>query len=143
MKRPAKHNPKRKIASADHSTEDNRTRWASLAKYGGNPQHKRRPGDFGLHPPVSPRPGKTLCDGDPDRPLSKADAENLLREGFRKGLISEQVHDGWPQNVWVISEDGEVYEAQLENSAQGIYHGYPLQSDDVFRTVVQEEWSKR
>jgi hypothetical protein len=30
--------------------------------YTGNPEHKRRPGDYGLIPPIAPRPGKTLCD---------------------------------------------------------------------------------
>lgn len=114
--------------------------WAQTAAYGGNPEHKKRPGDYGLNPPASPRPGKTLCDA--DRPLLKAEAECLLREGFRKGMISEQVRNDWPQNVWAVSE-GQVYEAQLENSDQGAYHGYPMQSDDDFRTLVMEEWSKR
>lgn len=31
--------------------------------YGGNAEHKRNPGDFGLSPPFGPRKGKTLCDG--------------------------------------------------------------------------------
>lgn len=30
------------------------------ATYGGNPEHKRNPGDFGLSPPALPRQGKSL-----------------------------------------------------------------------------------
>lgn len=33
---------------------------ASQVKYGGNPEHKRNPGNFGLTPPSGPRPGKSL-----------------------------------------------------------------------------------
>jgi hypothetical protein len=32
------------------------------ARYGGNPEHKRNPGDFGLIPPSNPKPDKSLCD---------------------------------------------------------------------------------
>lgn len=35
---------------------------AERALYGGNPEHKRSPGDFGLTPASGPRPGKSLCD---------------------------------------------------------------------------------
>jgi hypothetical protein len=35
--------------------------WRSVT-YGGNPEHKRNPGDFGLTPPAQGRKDKTLCD---------------------------------------------------------------------------------
>ncbi|MGO9460669.1 MAG: hypothetical protein ACLPWS_04110 [Rhodomicrobium sp.] len=140
-KRGAAFNPKRKLAAADHWTPIQRTSHASRARYGGNPEHKRNPGDYGLTPPASPRPGKTLCDA--DQPLLKAEAERLLKDGLRKGMISQRESGTWPQNVWAVSDDGQVFEAQLENEVQGIYHGYPLQVNDDFRATVLSEWPKR
>ena len=54
-------NPKRRIA--ENSEKDQLEMLAKQARYGGNPEHKRNHGDFGLAPPSSPRPDKTLCDG--------------------------------------------------------------------------------
>ncbi len=141
MKRRISFNPNRKIASLDNlPNEAVRAKLAKRAKYGGNPEHKSRPGDYGLSPPSSPRPGKTLCDK--DRSFSKAEAEQLLKEGLRKGMTSSLASE-WPQNVWAVSLGGEVFEAQLENSVQGIYHGYPLQENDSFRAHVISEWKQR
>jgi len=120
--------------------EARRNRSAS-AKYGGNPEHKRSPADYGLTPPSQPRPGKTLCDG--ARPLLKEEAEELLKDGFRRGLTSICNADSWPQNVWSVTEAREVFEAQLENREQGVYHGYPMPMDDDFRKVVLREWEAR
>lgn len=50
-----------KIMRAPPSTADLKI-LARRAGYGGNPAHKRNPGDFGLPPPSDPRPFKTLCD---------------------------------------------------------------------------------
>jgi hypothetical protein len=85
--------------------------------YGGNPEHKRNPGDFGLNPPIAPRRGKTLCD---DAGISRRQvAENLLRAGITRGLISALRVNGWPKNVWAVTEDGIPLEAQLENQGNG------------------------
>ncbi|MEZ5583130.1 MAG: hypothetical protein R3F37_10525 [Candidatus Competibacteraceae bacterium] len=54
-------NLKRRIAKAPARKDLDRI--ANAVRYGGNPEHKRNPGDFGLTPPASPRPDKTLCDG--------------------------------------------------------------------------------
>lgn len=72
--------------------------------YGGNPEHKRNPGDFGLNPPSSPRHAKTLCDE--ARIFKRSVAMALLREGVKKGLISVQEREGCPQNIWAVSEQG-------------------------------------
>lgn len=58
-------------------------------------------------------------------------------------MISEKPRDGWPQNVWAVSEQGQPFEAQLENPTLGVYHGYPMPQDDDFRTIVIEEWKNR
>lgn len=141
MKRRSGYNPKRQIAADDRLEAAAREDLAVRARYGGNPEHKWRPGDYGLTPPANPRPGKALCDG--VRPIAKDEALSLLQSGLRRGTVSIARRDGWPQNVWAISALGEVFEAQLENAAQGVYHGYPMPADDDFRLVVIREWSAR
>ena len=112
---------------------------AGRVKYTGSPYHKRNPGDFGLTPPSQPRPGKTLCDG--TGITTVRESLRLLREGVRKGLISENVRGEFPQNVWAATEDGIALEAQLENAAQGTYHAYPMSSTDVIRNEVLKRWN--
>lgn len=141
MKKRSGYNPKRKIAPADKFTEKERTSFARRCSYGGNPEHKRNPANYGLTPPSSPRPGKTLCDASGN--ISKADAKRLITAGFRKGMVSVRDINGWPSNVWSVSKEDEVYEACLENRVQGIYHGYPMPNDDDFRAKVIEEWKQR
>jgi len=140
MKRRTSFNPKRRLAPFDPEAADLRLAQANRAKYGGNPEHKSKPSDFGLTPPTSPRPGKTLCDK--SRDFSRAEASQLLSDGFIKGMVSLQERGGWPQNVWGVL-DNEAYEAQLENEAQGGYHGYPMPADDDFRRLVLLEWNRR
>jgi len=98
----------------------------------------RNPGDFGLDPLSTPRPGKTLCDQ--VRIYSHAEALTLLRTGLQRGTFSAQERDGWPQNVWAVTERGEPLEAQLEG--QGVYHGYPMPESDPFREKVLERWTR-
>jgi hypothetical protein len=105
-------------------------------RYSGNPEHKRNPGDFGLHPPTAPRPGKTLCDR--VTILTRAEALALLQNGLARGTFSLQERGGWPQNVWAVTESGEPVEAQLEGN--GVYHGYPMADADPFRDQVLERW---
>ena len=112
---------------------------AARVRYTGNPAHKQNPGDFGLHPPAGPRDDKTLCDN--AGIFSKSKAQRLLQEGIKRGLVSVQDRDGFPQNVWAVTDDGYPLEAQLENRTQGHYHGYPLPMNDPFRTRVLESWS--
>ncbi len=128
-------NPKRSLHSAvaqldlDHLAE--------RVRYGGSPQHKRNPGDFGLVPPADPRQDKTLCDE--VNIFSREEAQRLLSLGVRRGLVSRQLRNGWPQNVWVVA-DGVPMEAELENEVLGSYHGYPMLADDPFRDEVLRAW---
>lgn len=141
MKTRRGYNPKRKIASPDAASPNERETLSRTATYAGNPDHKRSPADYGLTPGARPRPGKTLCDG--DRIILKAEATDLLKAGLLRGTFSCRRSQGWPQNVWSVSASGEVFEAQLENAASGAYHGYPMPEDDDFRAFVKEEWAKR
>jgi len=141
MQRRSGYNPKRRIAAAQLLTPAQRASLAERTAYGGNPEHKRSPGDYRLSPPISPRPAKTLCDG--ERAILKAEAVALLQAGLRRGTISATPPEGWPQNVWAMSDAGDVFQAQLENVAHGTYHGYPMLLDDDFRSVVLREWAAR
>ena len=129
-------NPKRQ--TNPNFTQTQRLALAERVGYGGNPEHKRHPGDFGLLPPSVPRPDKTLCDlvG----MFSHQVALDLLREGIRKGLVSAQMRGEFPQNIWAVSDRGDPREAQLENVEKGMYHGYPMPESDPFRQVVLEHW---
>jgi hypothetical protein len=131
-------NLKRFFAEGLESTDLNR--WMAQATYGGNPEHKRNPGNFGLTPPASPRRDKTLCDG--ANIFQKRVATFLLKEGIRLGLVSGQTRQGFPQNVWAVTNQGMPLEAQLENPANGTYHGYPMPDDDPFRDVVIARWKE-
>jgi hypothetical protein len=111
---------------------------AAQVGYGGNPEHKRNPGDFGLTPPSLPRADKPLCDE--VGIFRKCDAEQLLREGVRRGLVSRQCRSGFPQNVWAVTTNGKPLEAQLENADTGVYHGYPMPSSDPFSEEVLIRW---
>ena len=90
---------------------------------------------------MSPRPGATLCDE--AGVTHKQVARELLRAGIEMGMVSRQMRDGWPQNIWAVSDDSVPFEAELENPLKGEYHGYPMQFDDGFRDVVLDEWKRR
>jgi hypothetical protein len=134
--RKRKVNPKRRIL--DDAQPTDLARWAKRARYVGNPDHKRNPGDFGLEPPSSPRPGKTLCDA--SAVSTRKEAQRLLRQGIERGLVSTQMRNGWPQNIWSVAQNGTPLEAMLDNQTEGTYHGYPMLSDDPLAAKVLELW---
>jgi len=108
------------------------------ARYIGNPVHKKYPGDFDLDPPSNPRPDKTLCDK--VNILKIEEASRLLKEAFRRGLISQakaQNSDIWPKHVWAMTEEGHPVEAVYDDHG---YHGYPIPDA---RTPLYEEIVKR
>ena len=117
---------------------DRLAKLADAATYGGNPEHKRNPGDFGLQPPSFPRQGKSLCDN--AQVFTRSEAIRLVKEGLRRGLISSQERNGWPQNVWAVATNGTPLEAMLENATSGTYHGYPMLDSDPLAEVVLARW---
>lgn len=58
-------------------------------------------------------------------------------------MVSKQKRGNWPQNVWAVDSEGYVYEAQLSNSGNGEYHGYPMKDGDRFAETVRNEWERR
>ena len=111
------------------------------AQYRSSPYHKSRSLPMGLRTAPAPRPDKTICDS----PMlgNSRSAGDLLKSGFRRGMVSEQSRRGWPRNVWAVDDDGIVYEAQLSNSEIGEYHGYPMKQDDSFASFIDQEWRSR
>lgn len=138
----AKFNPKRKLLTPAQALarQQELHSLANRVRYGGNPEHKRNPGDFGLTPPSDPRQGKALCDV--ARVFSRAVALRLLSEGLRKGLVSDRVVGDWPKNVWSVTDDGFALEAQLENPQLGSYHGYPMPETDPMAQEVALRWEQ-
>ena len=54
-------------------------------------------------------------------------------------------HDGprCPGGEWSVTGGDYPVEAQLENAATGVCHGYPMPETDPFRDVVLKRWSGR
>ena len=113
----------------------------SRCSYVGAAFHKLKPADYGLIPPSSPRPNKSVCDD--HRPLLKAEAEALLEEGIRRGMVSKFEPDSVPKYIWAVDEHGEVYEAKTKPPRETAYHGYRLGEDDAFRVQVRRAWRAR
>lgn len=113
---------------------------AKRVRYGGKPEHKRNPGDFYLTPPAAPSLDKTLCDE--AGIFEKKVAVDLLQQGMRRGLVSDQQRNGWPKRIWAMHGDIAL-EAIEENPGQGVYHGYPLSSrqKDLSKSV-SDRWRK-
>jgi hypothetical protein len=109
MRRRVKFNPKRRIGREFKA--DDLQQLAASVRYGGNPEHKRNPGDYGLTPPALPRTDSTLCDL--AGVFERRSALRLLQEGIRSGMISEQFRGVFPQNVWAVTESGCPLEAHL------------------------------
>lgn len=131
-----KHNPKRRL----HKGLDpgRATEIASSVSYRGSPLHKKAPGDFGLTPPSSPRPGKSLCDG-PGVYQHKT-ANRYLRKGAEYGLVSRDAEQGFPRYIWAVTKDEYVLEARCDNFEKGTYHGYPLEQHDPMFIQVLYRW---
>ena len=111
---------------------------AKHARYGPNRHHKRKMFDGAAG---SARLDKTLCDGAWANTQERS--EGLLGEGFRRGMISQQVRDAWPQNVWAVDDRNEVYQANLTNSGTGEYHGFPIRGEGSFLSLIRSEWVAR
>ncbi len=135
----AGNNPKRRIAPPERLNQNERSALALRLIYVGSAIHKRFPGDYGFHPPCSPRPQKSLCDD--KRIILKDEANSIFKAGIMKGMFSDyQTNEDMPKYIWSVDSNEEVYEAKI---GLGGYHGYRLGEDDAMRKVVLEAWRKR
>lgn len=120
-------------------SEEERNVLREMAVYEGSPHHKRNPGNFGLVPPAAPRLNKTLCDE--ARLLDKAAASELFARAIDRGLVSEATTaDGFPKQLWVVDDRGQVFEAMHGGSRPGCYHGYPIRREDPLFQEVSQRW---
>lgn len=133
-------NPNRRIVSPASFDALARSQLAARVQYAGSGHHKRNPADYNLER-TNPRPTKSLCDA--VKPVSLAEAQQLLREGILKGMVSAIGADGFPKYVWSVSIDGVVYEAKTHPNTPGRYHGYPLEGEDNMRSYVTNIWIER
>lgn len=142
MRRYGQFNPKRRLLTPAQAQAraDEFGQLAARVGYGGNPEHKKNPGDFNLTPPSDPRQGKSLCDV--AKIFEREEAVKLLQAGLRKGLVSDRMAGDWPKNVWSVTDDGFALEAQLENPALGTYHGYPMPDTDPLAAEVLRRWER-
>ena len=130
----------RKLRSTSLSADEHKA-LREKAAYEGSPHHKRNPGDFGLTPPASPRLDKTLCDE--AGVFQRSVADDLFSKAIARGLVSEaMVKEGFPKQLWVVDERGQVFEATYGGSAPGRYHGYPIRRTDPLFKEVSDAWRR-
>lgn len=144
MKRPqirSKTKKKTAVASVDEYDTETLEELAQKSIYRPSPYHKSNPVAWGLTGQSKRRPDKTDCDG--SGITCSRDAIEFLKAGIRCGMVSKQKRGNWPQNVWAVDSEGYVYEAQLSNSGNGEYHGYPMKDGDRFAETVRNEWERR
>jgi len=124
---------------ATRLTEAERQAMRTGAAYEGSAHHKRNRGDFGLTPPAAPRPDKTLCD---EAGILERDvARRLFERAIDRGLVSEPTAtNGMPKQLWVVDEQGRVFEAMYGGSVAGRYHGYPIRRADPLFGKITRAW---
>ncbi|HEX7601721.1 MAG TPA: hypothetical protein VF316_08955 [Polyangiaceae bacterium] len=74
----------------------------------------------------------------------RAVAAALLARAIEGGLASEgEGARGFPRQLWVVDEDGQVFEAMYGGSKTSLYHGYPIRRSDPFFEEVTRAWERR
>ncbi|MEQ8765804.1 MAG: hypothetical protein RL885_17915 [Planctomycetota bacterium] len=129
---------RRKIRKTPLTDEE----WKVLqeARYEGSPFHKRNPGDFGFAP--APRQDKTLCDE--AGVFTLEEAQRLLSLAVERGLVSDTTtHGGFPKQMWVVDEEGRVFEAMHGGSHDSHYHGYPIRETDPLHQLILSAWRQQ
>jgi hypothetical protein len=112
------------------------------AAYEGSPLHKREPNNFGLVPPASPRPDKTLCDE--AGVVEKQVAIALFERAITVGLVSAKDRvQGFPAQMWVVDDSGRVFEMIYGGSRTGRYHGYPIRRANPLFDKISLAWAVR
>ena len=113
---------------------------AGRVRYEPSPRHKKNPVEYGLTPlgdkGTPCERSSAFKSGTPIAKLKKA--KTLLKRGVKMGLVSKQWEGDFPSAIWAVTDDGEPFEARLENREQGTYHGFPLLDDPVGNVVVDE-----
>ena len=138
MVRPG-NNPKRRVVPIDEIDKGIVEQLLTSVEYVGSGHHKQHPSDYGFGR-TNPRPTKSLCDI--HKPIKLGDAKSLLETGIKKGMVSD-LSGGLPKYIWCVDADEIVYEAKTDRNANGSYHGYPLENENVVRDYILSEWKTR
>ena len=133
-------NPKRRVAPPGELDLLEVERLVAETRYVGSALHKQYPGNYGFHPPVNPRPHKSLCDDVRSIPLEEA--RRLFESGIRRGMVSTCRQGDLPKYIWCVDDNGEVYEAKIGIDG---YHGYRLndENESAMRKIIVREWNAR
>jgi len=141
MSRRQGNRPDRRFAPAGSIPVEVLETLARQLRYEGIAIHKLHPGDYGLVPPVNPRPSKSPCDA--LRPVLRAEAAALFHRGLLAGMVSPFDAASTPKYVWAVDADGEVYEAKTK-PPDTIYHGYRVGEDErEMQSYIRREWRRR
>jgi len=133
--------PDRRVAAVGSIPAEELRALVARSHYEGSSLHKLRPGDYRFVPPVNPRPSKSPCDE--LRPVLRAEATRLFRNGVISGVVSRFEPGGTPKYVWAVDAAGEVYEAKT-NSPDAGYHGYRIGEDEPeMRRYILGKWRER
>ena len=104
--------------------------------YGGNSKHKQYPHLFALPPFEGERGDATLCDQHAGfGPDDMTSVPRLLKRGVLAGLV------GTGRIVWVIGNNGWIYECRLTNAGRCEYHGYPVRASEPICHPVYKRFS--
>lgn len=126
------HLPKLEVYCPPEMDESALRHLADHVFYRGSEDHKGVDNSFGFsHTP--PRRDASVCDSG----ITQAVAQEMLREGIRKGniqwTVAEEKH---PRYVW-SKLNGQLYLARLTNDGKGEYKGYPVQEAVTVKGLIE------
>jgi hypothetical protein len=139
MRRPPQRSPRNDQRLLN--PQDARQRGQSLrgqVTYQGHPDHKSNPVAFGLPAGTRPRSGALLCDRDGGFGANDVPrVPQIIDRALEAGLISDR-------RIWVVDDNGQIYELTVTNATQNVFHGYPVHPEDgIVMQVVRRfsEWA--
>jgi hypothetical protein len=116
---------------------------AARATFSAYEKHKAQPRRFGLPPYTGARDEETTyCDADAG--FAPGDAVRIprwLSSGILAGLVGKNDSLGDPSLVWVLSEDGWIFEGRITMPGRAQYHGYPVLPNEAIAIEVLERYS--
>jgi hypothetical protein len=110
---------------------------AARATFQGSSKHKLRPRAFGMEPYTGKAVDRTYCDGHADfGPEDLPSVAGWLARGIAAGLIGANDSQGDPSVVWVVSDDGWIYEGRITVPGRAIHHLYPVLPNEAIAKSV-------
>ena len=102
--------------------------------YQGHPKHKRNPAAFKLEPFRGERGDATLCDDHAGlQPADMGRIKDWICRGLDAALIGTNM-------VWVVADDGWIFEGRMTNADTGEYHGYPVRPNEAIAEPVYRRY---